>query len=138
MTQLLLVAHAPLAQAWAQVLAHVYPDAADAVQALDVAPDWDAARVQTAVSAALRRLPVGEDVLVLTDVAGATPCNGAQAALAANNRAGTAVVAGTSVPMLWRAACHRKRALAELLPRVLEIGAQAAADVTLGSATRAP
>lgn len=130
MTRLLLVAHAPLAQAWATVLAHVYPDAHDAVQVLDVAAHWDAAQVQAAVDAALARWPVAEEVLVLTDVAGATPCNGVQAALAAHARAGAAVVAGTSVPMLWRAACHRQRPLAELLPRVLEIGAQAAADVT--------
>lgn len=130
MTQLLLVAHAPLAQAWATVLAHVYPDAVNAVQVLDVASDWDVGRVQAAVGDALARWPA-DDVLVLTDVVGATPCNGAQAALAASGRAGLAVIAGTSVPMLWRAACHRERALVELLPRVVEIGTQAPADVTL-------
>jgi PTS system ascorbate-specific IIA component len=99
MPQLLIVAHAPLASALRDVGAHAFPQCATPVQAVDVCPDDD----PDALEARLRGL-IGEgEVLVLCDALGATPCNVAQRA-AYGLRA--RVVAGVSVPMLWRSLCY--------------------------------
>lgn len=99
MSQLLIVAHAPLASALQAVGAHAFPQCATSVCAVDVRPDEDPEVLETR----LRGL-IGEgESLVLCDAAGATPCNVAQRA-AYGLRA--RVVAGVSVPMLWRALCY--------------------------------
>jgi len=99
MPQLLIVAHAPLASALRAVGAHAFPQCATPVLAVDVQPDED----PLALEDRLRSLMGETDSLVLCDVLGATPCNVAQrAAYGLPVR----VVAGASVPMLWRALCY--------------------------------
>jgi PTS system mannose-specific IIA component len=99
MSQLLIVAHAPLASALQAVGAHAFPQCAATVQALDVRPDEDL----DALEARLRAMMGAGESLVLCDALGATPCNVAQRA-AYGLRA--RVVTGVSVPMLWRALCY--------------------------------
>jgi PTS system ascorbate-specific IIA component len=99
MSQLLIVAHAPLASALRAVGAHAFPQCATPVQAVDVRADED----PDALEARLREIIGERESLVLCDVLGATPCNVAQrAAYGLRVR----VVAGVSVPMLWRALCY--------------------------------
>jgi mannose PTS system EIIA component len=113
MARLLIVAHAPLASALHAVAQHTYPDCGSGLQALDVAPGDDVDAVAARIGAAAA---APGEVLVLADVFGATPCN---AALAAADGTRVRVVAGVSVPMLWRTLCYQQMPLDELVERAL-------------------
>lgn len=115
MTRLLVIAHAPLASALAAVARHAYADCAARLDALDVHADMTPEVAQSQAAALLDRVP-GDEVLILTDVFGATPCNVAQR-LADGVR--VKVVAGVNVPMLWRTLCYADEPLETLLARAL-------------------
>lgn len=126
MAGLLLVAHSPLASALRSVAQHVYPDCAASLLALDVPPDMSAETAQARASELLQRLQANE-VLILTDVFGATPCNVAQR-LADGLR--VKVVTGVNVPMLWRALCYSSESLDSLVSRALAGATQGAMQVS--------
>lgn len=124
MTRLFIVAHAPLASAFRQVAGHAFGSllAADPgrMEAFDVPADEDVdqlhARASTRLDAWIGRDAAGadardEDVLLVTDVFGATPCNLARRL--AESR-GLRVLVGLNVPMLWRALHYRDRSADEL------------------------
>ncbi len=115
MARLLLIAHAPLASALAGLAAHTYADCAGAVTALDVTPQQSPEDVQACAQQLLREAPA-EETLILTDVFGATPCNGAQR-LADGMR--VRVVTGVNVPMLWRTLCYLHEPLESLVSRAM-------------------
>ncbi len=115
MARLLLVAHAPLATALRAVAQHVYPDCSDHLAAIDVEPGASADDTERRVRVALSEVP-DTDVLILTDVFGATPCN---AALAAADGVRARVVAGVNVPMVWRALCYADSPLDDLVGRAV-------------------
>ena len=94
-TRILLIAHAPLAQALAQCAAHVFPDSGEHVQALDVAANADPVNALHEAQALLQTSGCNP-VLVLSDVFGATPHNIAQEL--ARQRASTRLVAGVNLP----------------------------------------
>ena len=151
MTQILLVAHAPLASALLAVAQHVFAELGTSVRAIDVAPQDDSTKVEGSIRSALRDLldnaarlaatapePEGEklgeklrekasermpEVLVLVDVFGATPCN---AALAAADGLPVRVVTGVSVPMLWRVLGYADKAMDELVLSAVAGAAQGA------------
>jgi mannose PTS system EIIA component len=112
MTALLIIAHAPLATALRQVAAHVFPDRASVVAALDVTASMTPEQACDQASALL----TGGDTLVLTDVFGATPCN---VALRLAERQRVRVVTGVNVPMLWRTLCYSDEPLDALVARAL-------------------
>lgn len=114
MSKLLIVAHAPLASAFRTVATHAFPDSAGQVLALDIAPDHP--DPEQIVRAALEPL-ADQDVLLLTDAFGATPCTACQRAAAAAPR--VRVVAGVNVPMLWRTLGKLDLPLDELAQRAL-------------------
>lgn len=125
MPALLLVAHSPLAAALAQVASHAYPECAAKLRALDVAPDWSIDQAERAVRAAIAELGSGE-VLILTDVFGATPCN---AALRTADGIHVRVVAGANVPMLWRTLCYVDEPLDRLVAKAVDGATQGAMQV---------
>ena len=100
---ILLIAHAPLASALRDCVLHVYPELADEVLALDVAPNEAVETTRLAVVALRSQLP-GPDVLILTDVCGATPCNVAQKVV---DGVHSRLVAGVNLPMLLRTFNYR-------------------------------
>lgn len=115
MTGLLLIAHAPLASALKAVAEHVYPDCSDRLLTLDVDPGMS----QEAIEARARHLLEGSrhtEVLVLTDVFGATPCNVAERL---QDRRRFRVVAGVNVPMLWRVLCYANEPVDRLAERAI-------------------
>ena len=120
MAALLFVAHAPLASTLRSVAQHAYTDCAGTVAAVDVEPSTSLEAAEAQIQAALALLPPGE-VLILTDVFGATPCN---AALNVVDGVQTRVVAGVNVPMLWRTLCYAQLPLAELVARAVDGGRQ--------------
>jgi mannose PTS system EIIA component len=129
MTRLLIIAHAPLASALAEVAAHTFPDCAVQLQALDVPPQMAPDEVQS-LAAALLPAAEAQDTLILTDVFGATPCNAAQRLA---DGVHVRVVAGVNVPMLWRTLCYANEPLDALVARAM---AGATQGVMQASATR--
>ena len=75
--RIFIVAHAPLAQALKACAMHVYPECANEVLTLDVLADDSPEQSLAAAQRLWAGVPDG-DVLVLTDVLGATPANVAQ------------------------------------------------------------
>lgn len=129
MTQLLLVAHAPLASALASVARHVYPGCADKLTSLDIDASMSLEQATAQVALELSRLRGGRapdpEVLLLVDVQGATPWN---AASAAAQDAGTRIISGVNVPMLWRTLCYASEPLAQLAARAVEGGHRGVGD----------
>ena len=76
-TRILLIAHAPLAQALKACAMHVFPECADAVLAVDVQAQDSVERTRSAIDSVMAAHPQST-WLVLTDVLGATPSNVAQ------------------------------------------------------------
>lgn len=114
MSKLLIVAHAPLASALRAVAAHAFPDQAESVSAIDIAPDQP--EPEDVVRRSLDAL-AGNDVLLLTDAFGATPCTACQRA--ASGAARARVVTGVNVPMLWRTLGNPDLPLDELAQRAV-------------------
>ena len=102
MPGLLILAHAPLASALKAVAEHAFPDCAARVVALDVLPTMPVEEIESLGRVMLEQMPERE-VLIFTDVFGATPCNVAQRLA---DGVHVKVVAGVNVPMLWRSLCY--------------------------------
>lgn len=121
MNAVLLVAHAPLAQALRQAALHVLPDAAGDVLAVDVQAAATPEQSLAAARAALARLGRRPGVLVLADVVGATPCNVASRLVAQPH---TVLLAGVNLPMLLRALSYRAESLEMMVERAVAGGVQ--------------
>lgn len=116
MPNLLVIAHAPLASALRQVAEHTFPDCAPTLAVLDVYPGMCADDVETAARALMDEASQ-PDWLVLTDVFGATPSNGALRLAGEQIQ----VLSGVSVPMLWRTLCYAsQKPLTDLARRAVQ------------------
>jgi mannose PTS system EIIA component len=118
MTQLVIVAHVPLASALEAAALHAFPEYAGRLLPIDVAADATLEAVQARVGAALA---VAGETLVLCDVFGATPFNGALRALAGRR---ARIVTGANVAMLWRVLGHADEPLDALVERAVAGGLQ--------------
>ena len=125
MAAVLLIAHAPLASALLSVAGHCYEEKGHLFEAIDVEPTMSADTVEGLARAALSRLNAPE-VLVLTDVFGATPCNVAQRL---SDGVSVRVVAGVNVPMLWRSLCYLGEPLEALVARAMSGASQGVMQV---------
>ena len=126
-TSILIIAHAPLASALQACVLHVFPDAADAVIAMDVQADMPINAVLTAARQHLENID-SDQVLVLTDVFGATPCNIAQKVV---DGVRSKLVAGVNVPMLLRTVNYRHEPLDVLVTRAITGGTQCIMQVAV-------
>jgi PTS system mannose-specific IIA component len=120
MIGILIVAHAPLASALRECALHVFPECASGVEALDIAPNASPEESLLLAKAAMARLNTSE-VLLLSDVFGATPSNVAQKL---NDGIDTRLLAGVNLPMLLRSVCYRHETLDALAARAQAGGAQ--------------
>jgi mannose PTS system EIIA component len=111
----LLIAHAPLASALHTVAGHCFAEKGHLFEAIDVDPSMSADAVESLAREAITRLDEPE-ILILTDVFGATPCNAAQRLA---DGVSTRVVAGVNVPMLWRSLCYLAEPLDALVARAV-------------------
>jgi len=124
-SDILIIAHAPLASALRSCVLHVYPEVADSLRAVDVLPDEAPEVTQQRVQANLQA-SAEHSVLVLTDVLGATPCNIAQKAVGGQQ---CKLVAGVNLPMLLRTVNYRHESMDALLARALAGGTQCIVEV---------
>jgi PTS system mannose-specific IIA component len=115
MPGLLILAHAPLASALKAVAEHAVPDCAGQLTALDVLPSMPVEEIESLGRVMVQQI-AAPDVLIFTDVFGATPCNVAQRLA---DGVHVKVVAGVNVPMLWRTLCYPQESLDSLVARAL-------------------
>ncbi|AOS81951.1 MULTISPECIES: PTS sugar transporter subunit IIA [Hydrogenophaga] len=118
MNGILLIAHAPLASALRQCVLHVFPDAQDAVVALDVQPNVPPEETLAQARALMAQMAKPQ-TLVVTDMFGATPCNVAQRLV---DGVRSKLVCGVNLPMLLRTVSYRHESLDALISRAI-IGA---------------
>ena len=126
-TGLLLIAHAPLASALRAAVLHVFPDVVEGILALDVPPNEQPEVTMAAAAALLAQLGT-PNILVLTDVFGATPCNVAQRVV---DGVHSRLIAGVNLPMLLRTMNYRQEALDVLVTRALAGGTQSIMQVAV-------
>ena len=127
MNGILIVAHAPLASALRACVLHVFPDSAHAVSALDVQPNTPPEESVAQASVLMRQLDTPQ-VLVLTDVFGATPCN---IALKLVDGVRSKLIAGVNLPMLLRTVSYRHESLDALVSRAMVGATQGVIQVSV-------
>ena len=129
MNAVLLIAHAPLAQALRQAALHVFADAAGDVLALDVQADAAPEDSLAQAERLLARCADRAGVLILTDVLGATPCNVATRLLHAGSQ--RRLLTGVNLPMLLRSLSYRHEPLDALAERALSGGRRGMDEVAV-------
>ncbi len=116
MAGILIIAHAPLASALRECVAHIYGGVPARIGAIDVLPDCDPAQVTEFARSEIERLREDNGALVLTDMFGATPANIASRLA---TMPGVRVLAGVNLPMLVRGVCYRTCELDALVDKAL-------------------
>jgi mannose PTS system EIIA component len=124
---ILIIAHAPLASALKACALHVFPDCEAAVSALDVPPNMPPSESVAQAQMMLKQAH-SRQVLLLTDVFGATPSNIAKQL---TDGIHTRLLTGVNLPMLLRAVTYRHEALEILVQRALAGGAQGVMQVAV-------
>ena len=115
MNGILIIAHAPLASALRQCVAHVFTDHPEGVAALDVQPNTPPEETLAQARIMLSQLGTSH-ALVLADVFGATPCNVAQKLV---DGVHSKLITGVNLPMLLRTVSYRHESLDALVARAL-------------------
>lgn len=130
MNSILIIAHAPLASALRSAALHAFPDAAARVAVIDVPPEQSPDVTLGMARALLHTAAQGlgmTGTLVMSDVLGATPCNVAKQLV---TDVQIKCVAGTSLPMLFRAITYWDEPLAVMAEKALLGGSLGAIAVT--------
>jgi PTS system mannose-specific IIA component len=138
MNAILLIAHAPLANALRQCALHVFPDCGNVVVAIDVQPNLQPEETLGAARVALDQLgdvPQVTGVLVLADIFGATPSNVAQKLV---DGVKSRLITGVNLPMLLRAVSYRHEPLDTLVSRAVIGGTQGVMQVAVTAPQNQP
>jgi mannose PTS system EIIA component len=138
MNAILLIAHAPLANALRQCALHVFPDCGSTVMAIDVQPNLQPEETLGAARIALdqlSRLPGVKGVLVLADIFGATPSNVAQRLVDGTR---SRLITGVNLPMLLRSVSYRHEPLDSLVSRAVIGGTQGVMQVAITAPQNQP
>lgn len=126
MNGIVIIAHAPLASALRQCVAHVFPEKVEGVQVVDVLAQVSPEQSLTQAQQAAGHFGAAP-LLLLTDVLGATPSNVARQLLAGRE---ACLLAGVNLPMLLRAVTYQHEPLDTLMARALQGGSQGVQQVT--------
>jgi PTS system mannose-specific IIA component len=138
MNAILLIGHAPLANALRQCALHVFPDCGSTVTAIDVQPNLSPEETLATARIALeqlRRQPNIKGVLVLADIFGATPSNVAQKLV---DGVTSRLITGVNLPMLLRAVSYRHESLDTLVSRAVIGGTQGVMQVAITAPQNQP
>ncbi len=108
---------------------HVFPDVADYVDAVDIPADVPVDQMVRVVQKKVDSTKQ-QQILILTDVFGATPCNIAQK-VADGIR--VKLVTGVNLPMLLRTVNYRQEGLDSLVARAVTGGTQCIMQVALSA-----
>jgi PTS system ascorbate-specific IIA component len=128
MVGIVIVTHTPLASAMLSFAEHTFGALPEGVRAVDIPPYEDTKITFNRVLKAAYGVNMGQGVLILTDVMGATPANVASKLEALGPLSGLntsiIVLAGLNLPMLMRSISHRDDALEDLAQKALQGGRQ--------------
>jgi PTS system ascorbate-specific IIA component len=127
MNGILIIAHAPLAQAMRACAMHVFPESANCVTAVDVQPHVPPEESLASAKIAMAQMDTSH-TLVLTDIFGATPANVAHRLVDGVN---SRLVAGLNLPMLLRVLTYRHEPLDSLVTRAIAGGTQGIMQVAV-------
>jgi PTS system ascorbate-specific IIA component len=126
MAGILIIAHTPIASAMLSFAEHVYGSIPGHIQAVDIPAHEDAKISFERVLAAAKAVEMHGELLVLTDVMGATPANVASRLMSQQSSAGVKlkvhILAGLNLPMLMRAVSYKDDALDVLAQKTLQGG----------------
>jgi mannose PTS system EIIA component len=126
MAGILIIAHTPIASAMLSFAEHVYGSIPEHIQAVDIPAHEDAKISFERVLAAAKAVETHGELLVLTDVMGATPANVASRLMTQQNSSGmklkVQILAGLNLPMLMRAVSYKEDALDVLTQKTLQGG----------------
>jgi len=115
---LLLVSHPGIASSVIENANHIWPGNQPELDYLEVPFDADTQAMQTAFQEKLHKLDQGDGVLIICDIAGASPCN----ITAAKNSHQLVRICGLSLPMLLKAYNYQDQPIDELACLVIEAG----------------
>ncbi len=125
MAGILIVAHTPLASALLDFVEHIYGHVPEDVFAVNVLPHENSQRTFIRLNEVIQQMKSNQEILVLTDIMGATPSNVAsRLSSQPGNMANIQVLTGVNLPMLLRAVSHRHEPLQEIVEKSLQGGQQ--------------
>ncbi len=119
MIGILIVAHETLGESLIRCATHVLGSTPPCLRQLGVSAHDDPQFLLPEAKRLVGSLDLGEGVLILSDIYGATPCNLACQLLVPGRIEG---VAGASLPMLMRALTYRDEPLERLVQRAVSGG----------------
>ncbi|MDR3390990.1 MAG: PTS fructose transporter subunit IIA [Sulfuriferula sp.] len=126
MIGILIVAHGTLGESLIQCATHVLGTRPPLLAALDVTAQTQL-DMQSDAEQLLKELDMGDGVVLLSDIYGATPCNTMCRLLVPGKVEG---VAGVNLPMLMRAITYREESLDTLLKKAVNGGQEGILYIT--------
>jgi PTS system ascorbate-specific IIA component len=125
MAGILIVAHTPLASAMLDFVEHIYGQVPENVSAVNVPPHEDVKLTLNKLISIVDGFKGEEEVLVITDIMGATPSNVASRLINHTySLKDIQVVTGVNLPMLLRAISHRHEPIEQIVEKSLQGGQQ--------------
>jgi len=125
MAGIIIVAHTPLASALLEFVEHIYGQVPEHIFAVNVPPHEDSKITLNKLQELVDTLHSENEVLVITDIMGATPSNVASRLINKSNHGrDIQVLTGVNLPMLLRAVSHRHEPLSEIVEKSLQGGQQ--------------
>ena len=125
MAGIIIVAHTPLASALLEFVGHIYGQVPEHIFAVNVPPHEDSKITLNKLQELVDSLHSENEVLVITDIMGATPSNVASRLMNQSNQSrDIQVLTGVNLPMLLRAVSHRHEPLTEIVEKSLQGGQQ--------------
>lgn len=113
---IVLITHAPLAQALLACVQHVYGTPPPYLYALDIPAKQDIQTSLTQAQNIIQKANQGNGVIILTDLYGATPCNIAAQCYQAGH---VEIITSVSLPMLIRAVQYSPQGFEQTLHKTL-------------------
>lgn len=127
MIGILLITHGTFGDSLFQTVCHVLQRRPPLIAHLGISPCDAPAEITTSAKRLVSELDVGDGVLILTDMLGATPSNIAGHLLSPGEVEG---VAGLNLPMLLRAITYRHDALVDVVDKVIAGGKDSVINLT--------
>ncbi len=127
MIGILIIAHGTLGESLIHCASHVFGGHPPHLAHMDVALHDEPNTLLPRAQALIKQLDQGDDVLVLSDMYGATPCN-ISCQLIDLGRVD--VVAGVNLPMLVRVLTYRNEALPVLVEKAISGGRDGVIEVS--------
>jgi PTS system ascorbate-specific IIA component len=125
MAGILIVAHTPLASAMLDFVEHIYGQVPENISAVNVPPHEDVKLTLNKLISIVDGFTGEEEVLVITDIMGATPSNVASRLINhSHSLKDVQVVTGVNLPMLLRAISHRHEPIEQIVEKSLQGGQQ--------------